>query len=44
MLIENAICISINSEILITEMAASNEAKKVIPLKFLQKIIFFPIN
>jgi hypothetical protein len=28
----------INSEILITEMGVSNEAKNVIPLKFLRKI------
>jgi hypothetical protein len=31
----------INTDILITEMAVSNEAKKVIPLKFLRKIILF---
>jgi hypothetical protein len=36
----------INSEILITEMGVSNEAKNVIPLKFLRKIknkMFFPL-
>jgi hypothetical protein len=33
----------INTEILITEMGISNEAKNVIPLKFLRKIknLFF---
>jgi hypothetical protein len=35
----------INMEILITEMVVSNEAKNVIPLKFLRKIkkIVFPL-
>jgi hypothetical protein len=31
----------ITTEILITEMGVSNEAKNVIPLKFLRKIKFF---
>jgi hypothetical protein len=31
----------INTEILITEMAVSNEAKKVIPLKFLRNSILY---
>jgi hypothetical protein len=30
----------INTEILITEMAVPNEAKKVIPLKFLRNFFF----
>jgi hypothetical protein len=36
-------CNAIHTEILITEMGVSNEAKNVIPLKFLRKIenIFF---
>jgi hypothetical protein len=36
----------INTEILITEIGVSDEAKNVIPLKFLRKIknkIFFPL-
>jgi hypothetical protein len=37
----------INTEILITEMGVSDEAKNVIPLKFLHKIknqFFFPLG
>jgi hypothetical protein len=38
-------CSNINTEILITEMGVSNEAKNVIPLKFLRKLknFFFPL-